>query len=109
MTIFESVAVAVIGAGLYDWLGVTGSAARFTSFNYDYLPLSVPRWVSLVLLGGAGLYFCLTINPDQPPVMPPALLGLAIAIHGWIAVRDMFLQRRKAQFDAHDVPSGNGS
>lgn len=109
MNFFESVAAAVIGTGLYDWLGVTGSAARFTSFDYDYLPLSLPRWVSLVLLGAAGLYFCLTINPDQPPIAPLVLLGLAIFVHCAIAVRDMFAQRRRAQFDVDRAVGANGN
>jgi uncharacterized RDD family membrane protein YckC len=109
MNIIESVAATVIGTGLYDWLVVTGSAARFTSFNYDYLPLSLPRWASLVLLGAAGFYFCMTINPDQPPIVPLVLLGLAIVIHGSIAVQNMFAQRRRAQFEARHVVGGNVS
>lgn len=54
---------------------------RFTSFDYAYLPFSKARQVSLLLLAVAGFYFGITINPDKPPIISPALLGAAIALH----------------------------
>lgn len=103
MGVFESLIAALIGTASYDWLSVTGSAARFTSFDYAYLPLSRARLLSLLLLALAGFYLCFTINPENPPIIPPILCAIAIAFHAWIAIGDMFAQRRRARSDEQDA------
>ena len=107
MGVFESLIAALLGTALYDWLSVTGSAAKFTSFDYAYLPLSRARQLSLLLLALVGFYFCFTLNPENPPITPPVLCAMAVAFHCWIAIRDMFAQRRRARSDDQGIPSGN--
>jgi hypothetical protein len=94
MNILGSVATAVIGVPLYDWLSVTGSAAKATSFDYRYLPLSKMRIVSIVCLSAAMFYFCATINPDNPAPLPIILVVGALAAHSVISLIDFFAQRR---------------
>ena len=50
MTLIEILALVVIGVPLFDWLAVTGPAARITSFDYAYWPPSKARLTSVVLL-----------------------------------------------------------
>lgn len=108
MAVFESVIAAIVVALVYDWLGVTGSAARFTSFDYRYWPMSKIRQGSVLLLIVTGAFFAATINPDHPSVIPLVILAAAMAFHGYIAVQDMFAQRRGAISNPSVTSDGDG-
>jgi hypothetical protein len=96
MTWPETLPAIAIGIPLFDWLSVTGPAARMTSFDYAYWPLSKLRIASVALLA-AGLLITLTIT--HPPddnlwKLLPAGIGLVIhAVVGWL---DVLRQKRRA-------------
>jgi len=102
MGLFESTATAFLGVILYDWLSVTSSAARLTSFEYEYLPLSKHRRVSIALLSSAVFLLCLTIDTDNPPIIPRLVCGLALVFWCWVAVADVFEQRRRSELSDED-------
>ena len=98
MSLMEATLGTAIGVPVYDYLSVTGSAARFTSFEYRYWPPSKLRWSAIGLLA-AGVFVTLAIMRAPEPddrfwVIVPALVGLAV--HWWVSVIDMFRQRRAA-------------
>jgi hypothetical protein len=94
MDILESVATAVIGVALFDWLSVTGAASKFISFDYRYFPLSKMRIISVMCLSAATFYFCITIDPANPPLFPIILVLAALSVHLSVSLIDLFAQRR---------------
>ena len=98
MTLDEALVAALVGVPAYDWLMVTSSAARMPSFDYRYWPMS--RWrIATITLLAAGIFF--TILFMKPPesarhlwILLPA--GVALLLHGGIAMIDIFAQRRLA-------------
>jgi len=77
----------------YDYLSVTGSAARFTSFDYRYLPLSKLRLATIGALAAAMFFAFLTYRPEHPPVLPLILGAVALVVHGTVSVLNIFAQR----------------
>ena len=71
MDVFKSFATALVGVAMFDWLAVTGSAARCTIFDYRYFPLSKSRIASFLLLYGTVFWLCLMVDLDNPPITPP--------------------------------------
>jgi len=109
MVVFERVVAAIVAALAYDWLGVTGSAAKFTGFDYQYLPMTKMRQASVLLMIVAGSLFATTINPDKPSLIPLFILAAVLVFHAYIAIQDMFSQRRNGQGDQLAADEENGS
>jgi uncharacterized membrane protein HdeD (DUF308 family) len=101
MDLIETAFFVVIGVALYDWLSVTGAAARFTSFDYQYSPISSPRWIGIAMLA-AGMFVTFALmNPPEPPgrlwIMLPGLFGLLF--HGCLTISDFLHQKSIAISD----------
>ena len=98
MALDLALGVALVGVPLYDWMMVTGVAAKMPSFDYHYWPMS--RWrIGTIALLAVGLFVSLLIM--KPPesngrlwIMLPAVI--AVLIHAAIAIVDIFAQRRLA-------------
>lgn len=99
MTLLSAFAISVIGVPTYDWLMVTGSAARFTSFDYRYWPPTRLRVTSVIVLSLACLVTFSLMHPPEPDdrlwLLLPAII--ALCFHGAVAVIDMSRQRNAAR------------
>ena len=104
MGLIETALAVAIGVPIYDYMSVTGSAAKFTSFDYQYWPPSNLRWVGIAALA-AGVFSTFAImHPPEPDsriwVILPASLGLIF--HGCVTIADMLRQKRAALNDPTD-------
>ncbi|MGN6820247.1 MAG: hypothetical protein ACTHJR_16410 [Sphingomonas sp.] len=96
MNLFETLALIVIGIPLFDWLSVTGPAARITSFDYAYWPPSKARIASLVLLAAGLLVTLLISHPPNDSLWKLVPAGIGLVIHGVIGWLDVLRQKREA-------------
>lgn len=94
LSVTEGITGSCAAALAYDYLSVTGRAARFTSFDYRYLPLSKLRLMTIAMLVAAALYGFLSYQPQNPPVLPLILGAIALVTHGLVGMLDIFAQRR---------------
>jgi len=94
LPIVEGILGSLAAALAYDYLSVTGSAARCTSFDYRYLPLSRLRLATIGMLAAAAFYGFLRYRPEDPPILPLILGMAALVIHGIVSILDVFAQRR---------------
>ncbi len=104
MGLIEALLGVAIGVPLYDYLSVTGSAAKFTDFDYQYWPPSRLRWLGITALAGGGFITLALMNPPEPDsrlwAIAPGSFG--IIFHGCVTVVDIFRQRRVARKDPND-------
>ncbi len=104
MGLLETALAVAIGVPIYDYISVTGSAAKFSSFDYQYWPPSNLRWVGIAALAGGILVTFALMHPPEPDsriwVILPGSLGLVL--HGCITIVDMFRQKRVAMSDPDD-------
>jgi hypothetical protein len=95
MALKEAMIAAFVGAPIYDWIVVSGAAAKMVSLEYQYWPLTRLRIVSLALLEVGGFFtFLLPETDDRLWVAIP--LFAAMALHCVVAMHDLFRQRRLA-------------
>lgn len=104
MGIIETALAVAIGVPIYDYISATGSAANFTSFDYQYWPPSNLRWLGIATLAvGMFITFAL-VHPPEPDsriwVIAPGSLG--VLFHGCAILADMFRQKRVAMNDQID-------
>ncbi len=104
MGLLETALAVAIGVPIYDWMSVTGSAAKFTSFDYQYWPPSRLRWIGIaVLAGGVFITFAL-MHPPEPDsriwVILPGSFGFIF--HGGVTIADLYRQKRAAINDPND-------
>jgi hypothetical protein len=96
MALAETLGAVIFGVPLYDWLLITGSAAKIPSFEYHYWPLTNWRIASVAILGVGTFFTFLLVNPPEGDgglwKLAPAFM--AMAIHGGVAISDIFRQRR---------------
>jgi|SRR6516162_7589282 hypothetical protein len=97
MALKEAMIAAFVGAPIYDWLVVSGTAAK-VGFKYQYWPLTRLRIVSLALLAVGGFFtFLLTSPPETDDRIWVAIpLFAAMALHCGVAIHDLSRQRRLA-------------
>ncbi|WP_176590748.1 hypothetical protein [Sphingobium sp. EM0848] len=94
MALKEAIIAAIIGAPIYDWVMVNGAAQKMTSFDYRYWPLAKVRLAGVALLSvGAFITFFIT-DPPEDRLWPMLPVFMAMALHGWVAIADIFRQRR---------------
>jgi hypothetical protein len=98
MGLIETALGVAVGVPIYDWLFVTGSAAKFASFDYQYWPPSNLRWAGIaVLASGMFITFAL-MHPPEPDsriwVILPGSFGLIF--HCCVTIADLFRQKRVA-------------
>jgi len=98
MALGEALVAALVGVPAYDWLMVTGAAAKMSSFDYQYWPLSRLRITTIGALAASVFFAFLLIKPPEPAtrllIFLPAFV--AVIIHNIIAMVDIFAQRRLA-------------
>lgn len=99
MNLSNAALITAVGAPLYDWSSVTGSAALMTSFEYRYWPPSRVRLVGFCVLTLGLFVTLLLMKPPEPDsrmwVIVPGVVGLST--HGATSIVDIFGQRRRAR------------
>jgi hypothetical protein len=98
MNVFEALLYVAIGVPLYDWMVVTAGAGRMVSFDYVYWAPGRARLISTGLLAAGCFTTLILAHPPERDSHAWKLLPafVAMVVHGGVACRDIFRQRRIA-------------
>ncbi|MFC3173244.1 hypothetical protein ACFOD9_03145 [Novosphingobium bradum] len=96
MALEQAVIAALVGAPVYDWVLVNGAAAKMTSFDYEYWPFTKRRKASVALVSLGAFFTFLIIDPPEDRLWPMLPVFVAMAVHAYVAISDIFRQRRES-------------
>ena len=95
MALAEAFGGAIFGVPVYDWLMVSSIAAKMTSFEYRYWPLSKSRIASVAFLSASVFSSFAIVDLFEPDggLWPLVPVFAALVVHGGVAIADIFRQR----------------
>ena len=90
---FEIIGVVMIVPAV-DWIAITGSAARYSDFDYRYWPPGKARILSVLLVAVTVGIAAICARADDPPSWSLIPAFVALVIWGLVGCLDIIAQRK---------------